>query len=332
MSLLVVNHHYVVAEAPERPRAIFPVAVTAFEDELRTLGRAYEFVTRDDVVAAAAGEKTLPENACLITFDDGLQCQLDHAVPVLERLGVPFLIFVCGAPLAERRALRVHKVHALRELMSDDELFGLAQAELARVGTEIDELDDRAADRYRQDTPSAARVRYLLDMALPPAARDAFVDGLFSESFDEAQFCDELYLSGDDLAHLEREHGAIGAHSHEHDYLARLSAQELAADLNASIAALRDATGSRPRAISYPYGLKVAVSRKVAVAAEAAGFRVGFTMERALNLDLGDPLLLGRIDTSERPFGPRPLFSVVDGRPVLDPTVAAGRVPGLLDG
>ncbi|MDX6516108.1 MAG: hypothetical protein QOH73_1774 [Gaiellaceae bacterium] len=328
MSLLAINHHYVSAERPAEPRAIFPIAVADFEAELDELARAYEFVSRDDVVAAVAGERTLPEHACLITFDDGLRSQLELAVPVLERLRIPFALFICGRPLAERRALHVHKIHALREELHDEELLLLVRAELDRLGIAVEDLPERAAARYRYDGPAAAQVKFLVDVALSGEARERFVDELFGRFFDEAAFCRELFLTADEVAALERTHRAIGAHSYDHGYLAHLDDRALARDLGRNAAALRAATGVAPVAISYPYGTPLAVSCRVGRAAEAAGFRFGLTMERALNLDLVDPLLLARIDTNDGPTGSHPLLSIEAGRPVYSDEMARGREPG----
>jgi peptidoglycan/xylan/chitin deacetylase (PgdA/CDA1 family) len=313
MSLLAVNHHYVAASAPEEPRAIFPIAVAAFEEQLRELGRAFEFVARDDVVAAAAGERGLPEHACLVTFDDGLREQAELAVPVLERLGIPFVLFVCGRPLAERRALRVHKIHALRERIPDEELLALVEAEITSVP---DDLPALAAARYRYDAPAAAQLKYLVDVVLTGEEQERFVDHLFARFVDEDAFVRELYLDADALHELEARHRCVGAHSHAHGYLARMDDAALADDLARNATALRDATGVEPRAISYPYGTPLAVDRRVADAAAAAGFRIGFTMERAVNASLDDPLLLARIDTNDTPTGSHPVLSIAADRPV----------------
>src|SRR5205814_1209504 len=124
--LLAVGYHYVAAEPPRDPRAIFPVTAAGLAVQLELIGRSFEFVSRDELLAAVGGEAVLPERACVVTFDDGLRCQLDLGLPVLERLGVPASFFVAGKPLAERSALYVHKVHALRERVPDEELLRLA--------------------------------------------------------------------------------------------------------------------------------------------------------------------------------------------------------------
>ena len=120
--LLVVTYHYLAEEAPAAPRAIFPATTALLERQVEELGRSYELVSRDDLLRALDGEAELPERAALVTFDDGLRCQVELALPVLDRLGAPGLFFVPGLPLAEGRVLDVHKVHRLREAMADEEI------------------------------------------------------------------------------------------------------------------------------------------------------------------------------------------------------------------
>ena len=305
MSLLAVNYHYVAEEAPRAPRAIFPVTVDALTAQLEELGRRFEFVSGDRLLAAVGGEGDLPGASCLITFDDGLRVQYELALPVLERLGVPAVFFVPGRPLTERKALYVHKVHRLREALGDEALAPLVDPH--------DVPEDLAREQYAYDTSESARVKYLLNMHLSLDERDDAIAKTFSRVVEnEEAFCAELYMSRDQVRRLERRHGAVGAHSYGHEPLALLESQALRRDLEASAKTLEDVTGVRPRLLSYPHGSREAVTHAVATAAEAAGFRAGFTMERALNRTLEQPLLLARIDTNDAPGGSRPLIEIPD--------------------
>ena len=299
-----MGYHYVAAEVPAEPRAIFPVSVEALRAQLELLGRSWEFVSRDELLAAAAGEATLPERACAVTFDDGLRCQAELALPLLDELGIPAIFFVPGKPLAEGRVLHVHKVHALRERVDDAELLEL-------VGTE-DVPEDVAREHYRYDAPQAARVKYLLNMALPADERDRVVGAAFAEVFpDEAAFAAELYMSRDQIRGLA---SSVGAHSYAHEPLALLPPDELDRDLERCTTLLEEITGVRPRAFSYPHGTASTVDVGTARRLAAAGFRVAFTMERALNRSLDEPLLLGRLDANDAPGGRRPLDEIPAGR------------------
>jgi peptidoglycan/xylan/chitin deacetylase (PgdA/CDA1 family) len=304
VALLAVGYHYVAAEQPREPRAIFPVTTDGLRAQLELLGRSWAFVSRDELLAAAAGEATLPERACAVTFDDGLRCQAELARPVLEELGVPAIFFVPGKPVAEGRVLHVHKVHAIRERAGDAELFELVGAE--------DVPEDVAREHYRYDTPEAARVKYLLNMVLAADERERVVGAAFAELFpDEAAFAAELYMSRDQIRALA---SSVGAHSYAHEPLALMSPEELDRDLERCTALLEEITGARPRAFSYPHGTASTVDVGTARRLAAAGYRVAFTMERALNRSLDQPLLLGRLDANDAPGGKRPLEEIPPAR------------------
>jgi peptidoglycan/xylan/chitin deacetylase (PgdA/CDA1 family) len=292
--LLAVGYHYIAEQEPEQPRAIFPVTTTRLAEQVELLAHSYELVTRDELLAAVAGDGELPDQACVLTFDDGLRCQVELALPVLERLGAPAIFFIPGRPLAERRVLEVHKLHALRERIPDEQLRARLPADLLEVSA------DEAQAHYRYDSPEAAGLKFLLNIRLQADRRREIVDALFAEEFpDEGSFAKELYADAAQVAELEREHQAVGAHSYAHQPLATLSAEELDADLRQVTEVLREATGAAPRAFSYPYGTPETVDARTSERVGAAGYEVAFTMRRELNDSLDEPLLLGRLDTND---------------------------------
>lgn len=311
MIFLAVNFHYVADRAPERPRAIFPVTPAALAEQIAVLTSAFEPVSREQLVEAATGGRPLPERACMFTFDDGLRQQYELALPVFEAAGCPVVFFVPGRPLAEGRALNVHRLHRLREELGDERLLEL-------LGPHLDDgalagvPPEAAAGMYRYDTPEAARVKYLLNVVLPPERSERLVTEVFAEAFgDEEAFAAGLYMGPDEVAELERR-GLLGAHAYSHVPLARLDAAAQEHELAATAAVLERATGRRPRLVSYPYGGVDAVDHAVAGRAAAAGYAAGFTMERSFNRSLAQPLLLARVDCVDAPGGRRPLFAADD--------------------
>ncbi|HEV8177261.1 MAG TPA: polysaccharide deacetylase family protein [Gemmatimonadales bacterium] len=83
---LVLCYHAVSETWPD------PVAVTPaqLERQLTFLQRrGFVATTFSDAVAAPAAPRTLA-----VTFDDGYRSVIDHAFPILERLGIPATVFV----------------------------------------------------------------------------------------------------------------------------------------------------------------------------------------------------------------------------------------------
>jgi len=278
--LLVVTYHYLVEEPPAAPRAIFPATTTLLARQVEELGRSYDFVSRDDLLRALDGEAELPERAALVTFDDGLRCQVELALPVLDRLGVPGLFFVPGMPLAEGRVLDVHKVHRLREAMPDEEI-------LAALGAEP---PPAPPGRHVYDDSLAAGVKELL-----ATRASEEMDALLARAGEELAL--DLYMSVEDVAELERR-GMLGAHGYSHDGRD---------DFARGADVLEAVAGSRPRTMSYPYGH---------AAPGAEEFAAAFTTERKVNGTLDEPLLLGRFDTNDLPGGRSPMPLSSEGRPM----------------
>lgn len=90
----VLMYHRVGAahNAWEARYAIAPEAFAAHMEALRRKGRCA--VAIDALVAWLEGGAALPEGAIVVTFDDGFRGVRDHALPVMERLGWPFTVFL----------------------------------------------------------------------------------------------------------------------------------------------------------------------------------------------------------------------------------------------
>lgn len=327
MLFAAVTYHYFAPDRPEAPRAIFPVTPAELDRQLELLGRTFEFVSRDDIVRAVRGERSLPERACAITFDDGLRCQFDLALPVLERHGVPGIFFVTGAPLIERRVLHVHRVHWVRERIDDAALWETAHLEVSRApdAPAFDALNDAEAT-YRYDSPAAARVKFLLQFGLPRELRERITERVFRETGgDEEELFRALYMERGHVLELERR-GALGAHALTHHALGPMAPAEARYELQHGAAILEAVTGTRPLLLSYPYGVPGAVTVETARAAAESGFVAAFTTERDLNRSFAKPFLLSRIDTNDAPGGRQPLLRV-DGATVSFDGVDPRRTP-----
>jgi len=311
--LIAVNYHYIAADVASESShpypAIYPTSPDALSSQLEELGRRFEFVSGAQLLAALEGAP-LPERACVVTFDDGLRGQFDEGLPVLDRLGVPALFFVSPRPTLERRGLPVHKIHFVRANVAPERI-------LEALGNELPaDAAERAAATYRYDEPAAALVKWLLNFGLDGRRADAAIDRVFHGLVsDEPQWARETYLGRSEIRELAAR-GWLGSHGWSHRPLATLDPKAMAEDLARSQAGLAVLLGSADASVpfvSYPYGGANAVGPREAQAAQALGFRIGFTMERALNRSLEQPLLLARIDTNDAPGGKHPLLAENEG-------------------
>ncbi len=120
------------------------------------------------------------------------------------------------------------------------------------------------------------------------------------------------HLDWDELRALHAEGVAIGSHSMTHRDLTRLDDHALRRELEGSRHRLEDALGAPIRALSYPFGR---CDARVAAAAAAAGYALGFAMSPLRPDDRVQPLALRR-------FG---VYIVDSPRAVLDKVDASRR-------
>jgi peptidoglycan/xylan/chitin deacetylase (PgdA/CDA1 family) len=73
----------------------YAIAPDAFAAHMRALERSgHHAIAIDALVDWLEGGAALPSGAILVTFDDGFRGVRDHALPVLEKLGWPFTVFL----------------------------------------------------------------------------------------------------------------------------------------------------------------------------------------------------------------------------------------------
>src|SRR5712692_9309171 len=109
-ALTIVMYHYVRDGVYMRYPGLKSRSVEEFDGQLDYLTRHYHICGTRDVLAAALGERLLPPNACLLTFDDGL---LDHFTVVFPRLverGLSGSFYAPVAAIEGRRVLDTHKI------------------------------------------------------------------------------------------------------------------------------------------------------------------------------------------------------------------------------
>jgi peptidoglycan/xylan/chitin deacetylase (PgdA/CDA1 family) len=91
---LVLTYHSISAGQP-------PLCMSRrrFEAQLDLLARAgFEAVSFDSIVAALEAGRELPDAVFALTFDDAYRDFADHALPILERRGLPAMLFATTSP------------------------------------------------------------------------------------------------------------------------------------------------------------------------------------------------------------------------------------------
>lgn len=249
-----------------------------FADTLGFFRRHYNVVSMQDVLDARRGGG-LPPRALLLTFDDGWADNVDHALPELERAGLPGLMFVVAdavgrrQPFWQERLIAAWRRKALR---------------VAEVATAWEATGEPGAPSRRDETLAVLREWIAALEGLARPRREALMASLATAMDDGLRHMVDV----GELRRLRQGGVALGLHGKSH--VRMTEAEDLDAELSGARDALAAALGdaSPAETMSFPHG---AFDTEVARRARDAGYELLFTSVPVLNPTRGGVgALLGR--------------------------------------
>jgi peptidoglycan/xylan/chitin deacetylase (PgdA/CDA1 family) len=288
---------------PNRHLEITPEFLDAAISALKRDG--YRFLCLEDV-PAAVGEPDPSQPFAVFTLDDGFRDNARHALPVFERHGVPFTIFVCKG-LSERSHTMWWDTAAALIAKQTRLTLCLPTARIdvdcSTQRTKAAAFDAVVAAVFAGDeAKSVAQLDQAAQMAgINPHALVA-----------------ETVMDSEELRSLAR-HPLVsyGAHTVSHRALDAMTDTEILAELNESADYVAGITGTRPSTFAYPYGDARSATPRTAGYAEWAGFRLSVTTrpETLSPASLDAPHLLPRISLNGFYQKPRYVRALASGIP-----------------
>jgi peptidoglycan/xylan/chitin deacetylase (PgdA/CDA1 family) len=246
--------------------------VSAFHNICALLAADYKVVSLADLIEARLRRTRLPDNAVVITFDDGYASNYDLAYPILKRFDLHATIFVTTGFLDGEDMLWFQRVDLAlgrtRKQLLDWTINNkklrlylgtreLRQQSLVRLMPELKELPDTdllgEVDRLEQ----ALEVNTPDVQDLPKPLRPMTWD----------MACD-MALSG---------HVDIGGHTHTHPILARCDSLAMRAEISTCRDRIRAEIGELPAAFCYPNGGADDYTRETLLLVREAGFKAACT-------------------------------------------------------
>jgi peptidoglycan/xylan/chitin deacetylase (PgdA/CDA1 family) len=278
-----VVFHTIAASRPDEVLELAPrMAPAVFRAQVRHLARHYRVVPATGLLSAVAARRRGQRLPVAITFDDEMREHVEIAAPALAELGLHATFFVMGASLDEPFDFWWERMQARLDEGADAAALSATVRAALPPGTV-------AAGATVRGAAEAIRL-------LEPGERDAVTERLFARDGATPRGG----MSRGDVTDLVRHGFAIGFHTRRHDTLTRLDDEALARAMEDGRAELAEIAGGPLTLIAYPHGVADA---RVASAARAAGFELGFMSHPHLVTPASDPLGLGRLDPPTQSVG-----------------------------
>lgn len=240
-----------------------------FRKQMSFLRSNFHPVSIQQVFDDSYGLGNHKKQKAVVTFDDGYAGNSETAFPILNEMEIPFTIF-CATEAIESQTLYWYD-RVIRTLLCNRKMFKFSLGEphpkIFRLNgwrqgeNKWDEI--QCLLTYLKDLPRIERsgaVEQILSM-INPLDTDYPVRPLTIAQLKK--------ISGCELA-------TIGAHSHTHDILVQLPAEEAKSNIETSHQKLRDWTGRSIDFFSYPNGN---YNGAIMNAVRDLGFKAAFTTE-----------------------------------------------------
>jgi peptidoglycan/xylan/chitin deacetylase (PgdA/CDA1 family) len=309
MPLTIVMYHYVRDLARSRYPHIKGLDKADFAGQLDYIQEHYEVVGTRAVVAAIREGAALPENACLLTFDDGYLDHYETAYPMLAARGLTGSFYAPACLAESGKLLQVNKVHYV--LAATEDHAGVKAAlldKLAAYRGDYDLPSDGAlyaqfSTASRWDPPDTAFIKKVLQKGLPEEVAAAIAGELLAEfvGVGEAELATETYMTLAQMREMVAKGMEIGGHGYSHRPLGKLGRVEQAGEIERTLDFLEAVYGAVPAGwpLTYPSGSYNADTLELLGAVDCG---VAMTTNPPGLAELDRPLEMRRVNTNDLPF------------------------------
>lgn len=305
--LFITMYHYTRNLKDSRYPNIKGLDCSMFSEQILFMKEHFHIVTMEEVMEAAENRYKLPDDAMLLTFDDGYIDNYTFAFPVLDKLGVQGSFFIPGKTFTTYELLDVNKIHYL---LASTDINIILEDLLERMeyyrGNEYtypsnQELFHEYANSNRFDGKEVIFVKRMLQTVLPEKIRNRIASELFAKhvGISEQQLAHELYMTEEQIRTLKRHGMHIGVHGYDHYWLENLPKEKMRQDMQMALTVMDEFIDSSRWTMNYPYG---SYNEDVICYAREKGACVGVTTEvRIADLENDDVMKLPRLDCNDYP-------------------------------
>ena len=255
-------YHYTRDLQHSRYPGIKGMDVGQFRSQMEFFAANFNVVRMDQVIDVVKNGGALPENALLLTFDDGYIDNFTYAFPVLEEFGFQGSFFIPGKTFTTHQLLDVNKIHYILASADINKLVIDVKDKLDHYrGNEYDypstkELWNEYAVSNRFDNKETIFVKRILQTALPEKLRNLISSELFEKyvGVTEEQLAYELYMTLEQIRTLKSHGMYIGIHGYDHYWLGNLPQEQMRKDIFKALEVMDEFIDRKEWVMNYPYG------------------------------------------------------------------------------
>ncbi len=244
-----VPYYHIIGNKPEpHIRHLYKYkTIQQFRDDLIFFKNEFNVIELDQLIDHFEYGNQLPDNALLITFDDGMKEIYEYVVPILKEMELSAAFFLCSDFIDNANMFYKHKASLIVDTLMNE----ASNDQIALI-----------ADKHFQGNHNLKYIRrnllkidYLQKDILDSIARDL---GL---SFSDYLYNKKPYLTSDQIEQILNAGFYIGAHSIDHPNYSKIDFDQQISQTTKSVTAIVNQFSLSYRAFSMPFH-DTEVSRK----------------------------------------------------------------------
>jgi peptidoglycan/xylan/chitin deacetylase (PgdA/CDA1 family) len=258
---VVIGYHRVVEDFASSAQTAIPsllISLRMLERHLDWIGRRYQFVDLHELGARLEREDS-GDPIAAITFDDGYRDFYTHALPLLQRKGIPAAVFVVTDHVGTKR-IQVH-----------DKLYLLLTRRRGRSlprmykGVNLPDLSSMNPYQVMRSLLETLPLEVVEQIVNILEAEDSIPDSVWEPSYS---------VTWEMLERMQKAGAIVGSHTKTHPLMANETAARMQEEAAGSRAEIEARLGTVVEHFAYPSGVFNAASVN---AVAAAGYRFAYT-------------------------------------------------------
>ncbi len=302
--LTIVTYHYVRPIKNSEFPGIKGLELEAFKRQLDFLLNNYSIITTEQVIGKVIQNKSIPEKACWLTFDDGYKDHYNYVLPELLKRKISAAFFPPKVAIQQNKVLDVNLIHYILSCVQEIDKLIIDLKELCinygLTKSQINYYYKKYAIPNRFDLADTIFFKRMLQHVLPKQIKDKVLLILFEKyvGIKEAELSTKIYMSLDEVKKLVSRGMYVGSHGSMHYWLDKINYQSQKKDILSSLEFLEEVGVPTSNWIMcYPYG---AYNENTLSLLKDLGASIGVTtIPRVANLEIDNPLTLPRLDTND---------------------------------
>lgn len=309
---IVVNYHYVNDRCDDFHQNIKKTNTSQFKRQVEFLMEKYQIICPTMLERFFYQREKLPDNFCVLTFDDGLKDHYANVFPILKNYNIKACFAVPTAIFEKEEILLAHKNHILLAKLGEEQLVAEINKKLENFFPELLEKykiknskmenvsePELLRIKYMRDSILTANLKYLL-ATMPTAVKTKILNDVFKDYFtNESKLFQEFYLNREEIKEMVSAGMVFAGHGCGHVNLSSIDRHEQEKEINLSREIFKREFGFDLENFSYPYG---GYNEETIKLLKENNFKCAFTVKKEFVQRMGSPFEINRYSTMDFPF------------------------------